>query len=876
MKIVCQKCGATYHLDERLLGTRGVRAMCPSCRHQQSVRPEPDGGAPRPGSVAAIIGAGRPANAAGSPPPPQPRPGPGALELDTSQPPPPGAIGSGADLDRCRSCGALLDDSFDRAIGTCDACRQEEAARQSVEVKMALVPAPPAGPPGGFSGDPPPARSEEPLELAAAPRGHPPLRKTTTSGGGPRASTGDTPARAPGHPSGAAPVTPPRTSTGEARAAPPGGAPYTRSAMRTVKARPRWVLPVAIAGGAALLAGAAVGVAALRRPAEEPLPAAIQAVLPRWRLEFMDLSGSAAALVEQGGRQLSEDRPLSYREAEESFQRALLLDPQSDAAIAGFGQALALGRGASLDEETRREAVQLVQAARARGGETMMELVAEANLLLSRSPSREELETARQLAERAVTAAIAEEKGQAHLALGRSYLETSGQLAIHNFTLALQSPLPPRRAYYYRGLAHASIGEFRAAIADLERRLELDPGQSEVLGALASIYEEVGEPGLARQVYLRAQKAHPEDVRIPVQLAVLTYQAEARPKDAATALRVIISDAERMEQEVVLDACVHLAAAERAVGQLEAAAAAGARALQVDQDDPAAHLQLLLVALDRQRPDEAATHLPFIEGRLEDRALEQMVAGRVAMAQGRHQDAYRQFWSASEADPRRVDALLAAGVAAARAGQKDQALQALFKAVHGDPTRVAPRRPVTRFFLRDGETLDGLEGVVPQLSAGEGDVMPYVYEGIIRYHQRASAEADRLFARVLSEDSKNSIALAFRALAALQRGEKSLAITYGQRAGLLGKQVPVARYAEAMALLARGATEEAKKVFREVQDLHPSFVAAEVRLAELEARNPRELKSARARLVRALGLDPSYAPAKRALYELERREGPPR
>src|ERR671919_39229 len=62
MRIVCEKCAAKYSVDDRLITPRGVRALCPRCRHAQLIRrvdPEippasatPSAPAPSPGSRA--------------------------------------------------------------------------------------------------------------------------------------------------------------------------------------------------------------------------------------------------------------------------------------------------------------------------------------------------------------------------------------------------------------------------------------------------------------------------------------------------------------------------------------------------------------------------------------------------------------------------------------------------------------------------------------------------------------------------------------------------------------------------------------------------------------------------------------------------------
>src|SRR4051812_4039728 len=85
MRIVCQKCGATYEMDERLMGVRGVRGQCPNCKNQQTVYPDAAGAAagPRPGGLGEALGA------VPRPPTPPARGTPAGLPLETSAPPAP-------------------------------------------------------------------------------------------------------------------------------------------------------------------------------------------------------------------------------------------------------------------------------------------------------------------------------------------------------------------------------------------------------------------------------------------------------------------------------------------------------------------------------------------------------------------------------------------------------------------------------------------------------------------------------------------------------------------------------------------------------------------------------------------------------------------
>src|SRR5690606_1217991 len=135
--------------------------------------------------------------------------------------------------------------------------------------------------------------------------------------------------------------------------------------------------------------------------------------------KYLDSTGTSAELLAEGHAQLQKDQRFAYSEAEESFQQALLEDPHSDAAIAGYVQALALGRGTSIDDATFEEAQGLIEAAESRAGRTPPLVLAHANLLLARPRQTQNLDKARQLAELALGGGSDAEKAEAHLVLGR-------------------------------------------------------------------------------------------------------------------------------------------------------------------------------------------------------------------------------------------------------------------------------------------------------------------------------------------------------------------------------------------------------------------------------------------------------------------------
>lgn len=758
----------------------------------------------------------------------------------------------------CRTCNKPLLDPFDQALGICDDCRQREPAGGAPK---AAAPVPVAAP-GTADFLPPLTAPEEggadslelmPREGSRAASGVPSLGSEPRSN--PRAASGAARSQSNVR-SGSAEMPGSRGSSG-------GG---------------RWAL---VGGLTLLVVGTGVGGYFFvqhqeqeRRRTESPpvavIPEAVKAVLPRWKLKYLMLEGTSAERLAEGQQQLARDERSSYSEAEESFQQALLLDPRSDAAIAGYVQALALGRGAGLDESTFSEASALIEASESRAGRTPLLLLAHANLLLTRSRQSEPLDRAKALANELLVQAQAtnEQKAEANLVLGRAYLSTSGGLARKHFDSAQQLAPEFKRIQYYRALAHESDGEYSLALETLRKRLTVDPRDWDSLAATSRIYQEVGEVGEARRLYEARVKADPGELRALLPLAVLRYQMEGNPATGVRELRALLKSRDSHGGRDVAEVLVHLAAAERAAGNSEAGVKSAEEALGLVKELPEAHLQVFLVALEQRDAARARKHLDGIKGRLEDRALELVLEGRLLLLEKKPAEALERFQDALTRDERRLDAQLLAGVAAAGAKRREDAFRALNLALRADPLRLEPRPVATRFWMRPSETVRGVEDVILSLAENAEDPGPYLYEGLLRFHQGDLDAADRHFRDVLESDANNAGALSYRALIALRRGNLAEARALSTRAVSAGRQLPVAHLAQGLVLAESRQVEPAKRSLREALGLSPTLLSAKARLAELEAAQRRD--DARTQLVKVVGLDPAYLPAKRMLYLLER------
>ncbi|MGA9521712.1 MAG: tetratricopeptide repeat protein [Myxococcaceae bacterium] len=724
----------------------------------------------------------------------------------------------------CSDCGKPLTDAFDLALGTCDDCRAVEAAPEE-------TPAP----------DDAGANRSDHLIRRAAPASERSLALPVSPGAVRNASRG--------------PEIP------EERRRPRAAAAATLAAAV--------VVALGAVGGAVWLVKRNPGSTAAANVEAEVaaggVPAEIKAVLPRWQMAFVSLSGDSGAALKRGRAKLEEDRPSSYDAAREEFQKALLLDPSSDEAIVGYVRALAAGNVARAAGPAWDEARSLIRAAERRQGRTPEEALVHAELLVLRSTDAVLLEEARRLAEWvADTSGEVALKARAQVVIGRTWQASSTALAVRHFDDALSLIPGHGRALSFRALAHEGMGEYGLALADLRKRLDSDPLHPEVNAQLARLYLDAGRSDLARKVYERILAQRPRDLRARLPLATFEYQVEGKFAAAVMHLRELEKELENFEVADQVQILTHLAAAERAAGRGGLASNAAKRALGLVGDAPEAHLELLHLALERGQATEAATHLESIRGKLADTAFESMLEGRLRLLEGRWEDAVSAFQKAATAESWRVHALLLSGVAAAGGGRRDDAFRYLFEAARSDPTWED---------VRHRELLRGMEGRILTLATGDMDLSPRLYEGVLRFYQGDLARAERLFQEALDMDARNALAFAWRALTALQRGDLTRAESAAKNAAAHGRQVGLAQYAAGAVSFVSNRPEEAGRLLREAVRLEPGFLGAELRLAELDARSG-NAEAARERLRGILARAPGYLPARRLLFSLAGEDGP--
>jgi cellulose synthase operon protein C len=894
MRLACESCSAVYLIDDGAVTARGVRAQCPRCKSIQYVPPPQEASPPNRAREMA-----RPISISHPPVPgrelePEPPVQVARVALTTrmvARPPvpPPEALQKDGPEARDELFGELNWNDGESP----DTAEAAVPAAAATATPSTPSPMPPPGLP-----PPPPVR---PAEAVPATLGPSENALSDEDLFGPI----QTPAPAAQHPSGTCASCGGALSTLEdvasgvcaqcreaaaARLAPPPAAPVVRrpaaASRRTPSGPrplagpqgPRWGTLAALAAVVLLGLGSVVwlrnrGGAPLHVPAVRPvkridplapLPTGLAERLASWSTSAASgpRPGAKAVLVE-AEREIALDQPASYASAAAGLERALVDAPRDPELLGAWLTAVALGRGEALDPADYRSLVQLAESAAATSGRSPPVLLGLAELLLvGPGPSAEE--RARTLAQEAL--ASDPNSVQARLVLARAYVRTSADLALGELQKAELADSSQRRIPLLRAEAHAANGEPRGELAALQARLALEPDHAASLFATGRLLVEVGEPDQARRLFERLQ-SDPRTEDGPALLALASLDSlQGRPREAVQLLRGALKR-DRLTPQARIRTNVLLAAAERAAGDAGPAATAARLALALEPADPGAHLQLLLLAVDRGDGPGAAEHLPFVVGKLGDPGLEGMVEGFVRMAQKHPAAAAETFARTARADPRRTDALLWGAAAEAAASNRAEVLSLLATAEEADPTRAGPWSPLSELSVRPEDSLRGAEGPLEQMAHGTSDPQPLVGEALLRFHRRDFAGAEKALDRALKLDAAQPQALAWRALVLLERGDVKNAAATALLAQQSGRALPIVHYAAGVVALANGDLDAARKSLREVTQMAPTLLAAQVKLAEAEARAG-AVGAARERLRKVVQVDPSYASAKRALYLL--------
>ena len=388
MKVICQKCNATYAINDAAIPPKGARAQCPRCKNLQNVmRPEAAGAAPPPSALGAAPPppAAAPADpfaglTAGLPPRgPAAVPAPGGdpfADLAASIPAPRSPAGSdpfagfSAGLPAGREP-APSDPFADLNLGAAPPpmASAPRPANRPVSDPFASLDVSGRGAAAPAMAPPPPAGSDPfaDLELnhgvgsaAPAPAAPAPAAALGKCSGCGKLLTDPFDAalgtcescRAKETPLNATPSAPPPRASVAAREpaiAPsrepattgsrplmvspskpaPAAAPAPPAPASFRPVRRRSATPLVLVGLVLLAGGGAFGAWKLhligpKASAVAELPAALRSRLGAWSLAFPDVAGDAATHLDLAHKRMLLDRPADYRAAESEYEKAAL------------------------------------------------------------------------------------------------------------------------------------------------------------------------------------------------------------------------------------------------------------------------------------------------------------------------------------------------------------------------------------------------------------------------------------------------------------------------------------------------------------------------------------------------------------------------
>jgi cellulose synthase operon protein C len=755
-------------------------------------------------------------------------------------PPPP--VGASADFDvvvnvaaaTCKSCGKSIADPFDIALGTCDECRSKQQDR--IE-----------GPTPDTN-----AGKFERVDTGAI--------ASSISKSKPEGLPPDPPE--PNFSS------PPPMSVAQSTA--------VRSAMRDTESSnsARSILGVV---GVLVVVGALVGLLVWKKPWVRRQPKvtvatgpasskSIDAIVQRWKLNYPELadegSGQARVHIENGETALAKDTTTGYREAEEEFEKALVLDSASDRAIAGWVLAVAFGRGGDIDDLTSKAADSMLSAGEQRSGAPML-YVAHAHLDIARGVNANDVQ---HRAEIGKNSKEPRDKALAMLALGSAQLQKNAQTSAQFFKEALALDPKLKRAYLFQAHLAVSLGKYKEASDALEKRLALDPDQWEAAESLGRLDVEVGELAKAKKVIDDVRVSAPKSGRPRIGLAMLAYQHLGDLEGASELLNGVSTDGDVSKKDQA-DALTHLAAVHRMRGDLEKARASAEKALELQPDHVAARVQQVVVLAEKGVASEARLTMDSLKGKIPT-SLETLLEGRLLVLENRLPEAITVLSGLADKDPSQTGALLLAGAAAAKLRKDGKAWELCLKrGLKADPLS-NPLPALTHFFVRQADVLKPAIGAWAALggSGGDEDPNPFLCEGLVAWFSDDLATADKYFARVTNIDPRSADGFAFRSLVALKRKDTGAAVAQARKAVAADKAHALARTTLALALIAANKIDAAKIAAAEANALAASLLAPRVVMGDAEARqkNP---EVARRLLTGVLLADPQYREAKRVLFK---------
>lgn len=922
MRIECENCNAAYTIGDALLSDQPIGAQCPYCGHVRIVRKgDPPKASAAPGAMAAPPSSSAAPGSTGLnlafarsvPPPPPPPMGKGPVSslppsrnLDApfgrpSGPPPspsfalgpgqsgrvdvsdlgvpakdrfgqgggdglavlpptkkPGGGGSGA---TCQVCGTELNDEFDKVIGLCETHQRERsgqsdfgAGASSSEAKEWRVRSIDGSVQGPFG------LSEIRSGLQDHRFGEEDMYSKGTTDFGPMDSFAELRGYTKSQQLGR---TDNRNNRSRDRAAPVA---QPRSSGIGAGSIVLGLIVVALAAGGAYLVThpeLVQGVLAQSGKSDKPTgplpPNPLKRQLDKWRLAHPDASGTPEEHLRTAQARMLEDTWRSHQQAQDAFERVLILDEDNAVAIAGYVENQVLWKAALLTEEDLRTLEAAVKFAVAVKPDSAPVQRAKAAISLA----RDDLNVCRTAADKALS--LAPTDGMARLYLSTSFMEGNVGLAIKEAETAAAQMPALRRADRVQARALANGGRYASALKILEKRLTNDPSNAAVHWLHADVDREVGNIESAKKHYRLAIQYDGDDGGARLALGdLLLDTGDAR--GANEVLRVVV-EGEKASPSYRAQALAALARAELIGGKPKRAKEYADAALVLL---PRAPGSLVVAAEAALMTGSATTALALADRSLEGRAGEPatlVIQARAHAALRQKEKSLQKYEEAVQNDPRDVRLRGVLAAAYLGVGGNTQAYTVMRRAAEIDPgERDARTRRSAVFALSESAVRDAIDRFressrdLPEKSvANAAAAMMY-------YHMGEIGRAKELLAVALDADSANSSARLYMGQLALERGAFAEAEDHAKKMLRVDRGSAVGSLLLGRAYVGQGKQKEALEAFDTALRSSKGLLIAEVEKAAVELASGQKEK-ALAALTRAQTVNPYLLRTRRLLLE---------
>lgn len=554
-----------------------------------------------------------------------------------------------------------------------------------------------------------------------------------------------------------------------------------------------------------------------------------------WDVNFPEVVGTSQEHVVDGRKFMKADTAQSYRQADEEFRKALILDVGNLQAIAGYVENFANLPNAKADDVGMQLAFEGIEWARKKAPEDPNLMRAQGALYLAKNEIEPASKVLRQAA-RADPGTV-----ETKLLLAQTELDRAPDEALKLVQKVRAKAPELKLALLVEGAALRRLGEFDAARQRFEERLVDDPGNTATLKELARLKLDLGDGRGAVAHLEKLLSVEERDIEARLMRAKILYQLLGRNSDAAAELKFIRENYRDPAGDLILPTLSHAAYLAFLSGDIE-----GAEAIAIDARKtspgyaPAAYVHGLI--LDAKKDGQMALSAFADAVRIisasgpgsENENVARIALADAEFAKGNVEDALRNYNLVIEYFPRYAPGFFAFAAAHMSAERPGQAATYMRKALDIDPHHEDDRLTLTDFPAPPSRLMKYANVYREAKVKEEGRPLKYAGEGMIRFVAGQRGAAKALFSKAKKEDRLNHAALLYLGVLALDAGRTSEADKHLSLAlRTTAKNHAVTRMYAARVLQKKGKTEEALKKINEILETETTFAAASYTRARL-------------------------------------------